>query len=105
MMEKMITVTLQVEREGDQYVLLCPELDIASYGDTVEEALFLLGEGFRLRNARGADQVYKKVTAAGSRTVTVATHGEQIPRRTIRSLCRQAGWTVEELIALVEKYK
>ena len=23
----------------------------------------------------------------------------------MRSLCRQAGWTVEELIALVEKYK
>jgi predicted RNase H-like HicB family nuclease len=38
-MGKVITVTLQVEREDDQYVSLCPELDIASYGDTVEEAL------------------------------------------------------------------
>ena len=27
-----------IEREGDGYVALCPELDIASQGDTVEEA-------------------------------------------------------------------
>lgn len=27
-----------IEREGDGYVSLCPELDIASQGDTVEEA-------------------------------------------------------------------
>lgn len=65
----------------------------------------LQGEGFRFRNARGTDQVFKKVTDVDSRTVTVATHGKQIPRGTMRSLCRQAGWTVEELIALVEKYK
>ena len=65
----------------------------------------LEGEGFRLRNMRGTDYVYKRTTEAGSRTVTVATHGKQIPRGTIRSICRQAGWTVEELIALVAKYR
>jgi predicted RNase H-like HicB family nuclease len=27
-----------IEREGNGYVALCPELDIASQGDTVEEA-------------------------------------------------------------------
>jgi predicted RNase H-like HicB family nuclease len=27
-----------IEREGDGYVALCPELDIASQGTTVEEA-------------------------------------------------------------------
>ncbi|MEP7343041.1 MAG: type II toxin-antitoxin system HicB family antitoxin [Acidobacteriota bacterium] len=27
-----------IEREGDGYVSLCPELDIASQGETVEEA-------------------------------------------------------------------
>jgi predicted RNase H-like HicB family nuclease len=26
-----------IEREGDGYVALCPELDVASQGDTVEE--------------------------------------------------------------------
>jgi len=35
----------------------------------------------------------------------VATHGKQIPRGTLRSLLRQAGWTVEELLELVEKYR
>ncbi len=64
----------------------------------------LIGEGFRPRNARGTDQVYKRVTEEGTRTVTVATHGKQIPRGTIRSLCRQAGWSIEDLITLVEKY-
>ncbi|MCC7369273.1 MAG: type II toxin-antitoxin system HicA family toxin [Chloroflexi bacterium] len=49
--------------------------------------------------------VYTKVTQGGSWTVTVATHGKQIPRGTMRSLCCQAGWTVEQLIALVEQYK
>ena len=27
-----------IEREGDGYVALCPELDIASQGDTIEQA-------------------------------------------------------------------
>lgn len=31
-------VTAVIEREGDGFVSLCPELDIASQGDTVEEA-------------------------------------------------------------------
>ena len=30
--------TAIIEKEGDEYVSLCPELDIASQGDTVEEA-------------------------------------------------------------------
>ena len=31
-------ITATVEREGDGFVSLCPELDIASQGDTAEEA-------------------------------------------------------------------
>ncbi|MBM4294391.1 MAG: type II toxin-antitoxin system HicB family antitoxin [Deltaproteobacteria bacterium] len=31
-------LTAIIEREGDGFVALCPELDIASQGDTVEEA-------------------------------------------------------------------
>ena len=30
-------LTAIIEREGDGYVALCPELDIASQGDTVSE--------------------------------------------------------------------
>ena len=33
-----LQLTAIIEREEDQYVALCPELDIASQGDTVEEA-------------------------------------------------------------------
>lgn len=31
-------LTVLIEREGDGYVALCPELDIASQGETVEGA-------------------------------------------------------------------
>jgi predicted RNase H-like HicB family nuclease len=31
-------LTAVIEREDDGYVLLCPELDIASQGDSIEEA-------------------------------------------------------------------
>jgi predicted RNase H-like HicB family nuclease len=33
-----IQLTRIIEREGDGYVALCPQLDIASEGNTVEEA-------------------------------------------------------------------
>lgn len=37
-----------IEREGDGYVALCPELDIASQGETVEEARHNLIEAIEL---------------------------------------------------------
>lgn len=37
-----------IEREGDGYVAICPEFDIASQGDTVEEARFNLTEALTL---------------------------------------------------------
>jgi predicted RNase H-like HicB family nuclease len=37
-----------IERETDSYVSLCPELDIASQGDTVEEARRNLEEAVQL---------------------------------------------------------
>ena len=37
-----------IEREGDGYVTLCPELDIASQGRTVEEARRNLVEAIEL---------------------------------------------------------
>jgi len=41
-------LTAIIEREGDGYVALCPELDIASQGDTVEEARDNLTEALEL---------------------------------------------------------
>jgi predicted RNase H-like HicB family nuclease len=40
--------TAVVEREGDMYVALCPELDVASQGGTVEEATTNLKEAVEL---------------------------------------------------------
>lgn len=40
--------TAIIEREGDDYVSLCPELDVASQGSTVEEARDNLAEAIGL---------------------------------------------------------
>ncbi len=41
-------LTAIIEREGDGYVALCPELDIASQGDSVDEARNNLKEALEL---------------------------------------------------------
>lgn len=40
--------TAVIEREGDGYISLCPELDIASQGDSIEEAKANLTEAVDL---------------------------------------------------------
>lgn len=42
------TLTAIIEREEDMYVALCPELDVASQGSTVEEARANLREAVEL---------------------------------------------------------
>jgi predicted RNase H-like HicB family nuclease len=37
-MEKVLQLTAVIEREGDGYVATCPEVDVVSQGNTVEEA-------------------------------------------------------------------
>jgi predicted RNase H-like HicB family nuclease len=49
-------LTAIIQREDDGYVSLCPELDIASQGDTIEEARANLVEALTLyfrSSARG----------------------------------------------------
>ena len=41
-------LTAVIEREGDGYVALCPEVDIASQGDSVDEARINLREALEL---------------------------------------------------------
>ncbi len=41
-------LTAFIEREGDGYVSLCPELDIASQGSTIQEARENLREALEL---------------------------------------------------------
>ncbi len=40
--------TALIEREGDAYIALCPELDVASQGSTIEEARANLVEALEL---------------------------------------------------------
>ncbi len=47
-MKRVQQFTAIIEREGDGYVSLCPELDIASQGDSVEEAKNNLIEALQL---------------------------------------------------------
>ena len=41
-------LTAIIEREGDGYVALCPEVDVASQGSTVDEARHNLTEALEL---------------------------------------------------------
>ena len=41
-------LTAIIEKEGDGYVSLCPELDVASQGDSIEQALSNLREALEL---------------------------------------------------------
>ncbi len=45
-MQKQLTAI--IEREGNGYVSLCPEFDIASQGDTIEDARTNLREALEL---------------------------------------------------------
>ena len=55
-------LTAIIEREGDGYVALCPELDIASQGDTVSEARSNLQEALGLFfETASADEVQRRL--------------------------------------------
>jgi predicted RNase H-like HicB family nuclease len=47
-MKNIKNFTAIIEREDNGYVALCPELDVASQGDTVEEAKANLQEAIEL---------------------------------------------------------
>jgi predicted RNase H-like HicB family nuclease len=47
-MNRTMPFTAIIEREGDGYVALCPELDVASQGGSVEEARANLTEAVSL---------------------------------------------------------
>lgn len=54
-------LTAIITREGDGYVALCPELDIASQGDTVADARANLQEALELfLEAAPAEEVQRR---------------------------------------------
>ncbi len=62
---KRTQLTAVIEREGDGYVSLCPELDIASQGYTVQEAQANLKEAVELfLGTAGASEVQSRLRTA-----------------------------------------
>jgi predicted RNase H-like HicB family nuclease len=57
---KIMKLTAIIEREGDGYVSLCPELDIASQGETVEQARDNLQEALELFFETASSQEIKQ---------------------------------------------
>ena len=55
-------LTAVIEREGNGYVSLCPELDIASQGDSVEQARDNLKEAIELFFECASPEEVKKRT-------------------------------------------
>jgi predicted RNase H-like HicB family nuclease len=62
---KNYSLTAIIEREGDGYVSFCPELDLASQGDTVEDAR---------ENLKEAVELF--LTTAGSAEIQERLHAE-----------------------------
>jgi len=68
--------TAILEREGDLYVALCPELDVASQGVTVEEATANLKEAVELfLESADAQEIKRRLHSEVFVTRFEAAHG------------------------------
>ena len=68
--------TAILEREGDLYVALCPELDVASQGATVEEATANLKEAVELfLESADAQEIKRRLHSEVFVTRFEAAHG------------------------------
>lgn len=60
-MKEIRELTAIIEREGDGYVALCPEFDVASQGDTIEEARANLIEALELfYESASAEEIHRR---------------------------------------------
>jgi predicted RNase H-like HicB family nuclease len=71
-MQQSCRLTAIIEREGDGYVALCPELDVASQGDSLEEARANLIEALTLffETADGSE-IEQRFHSSGTPSVPV----------------------------------
>ena len=68
--------TAILEKEGDMYVSLCPELDVASQGVTVEEATANLKEAVELfLECADAEEIKRRLHTEVFVTRFEAVHG------------------------------
>jgi predicted RNase H-like HicB family nuclease len=86
------TFTAVLEKEGEAFVALCPELDVASQGETVEKALGNLREAVELFLECASPEEVVMQQQVGSTTITVPIpmHRE-IRIGTLQSIIRQSG--------------
>ena len=92
-------LTAIIERENDGYVALCPEVDVASQGASVEEARDNLREALELFFETASSQEVKERL---HREVFI-THlevGTEGPRNALRPLCRASWWNILDNIGL-----
>ena len=82
--------TAVIQREDDLYVALCPELDVASQGDSVEEVRDNLREAIELFLQEADPRQIQQRSEETPRTVPVPDHKELKPG-TLASIIRQAG--------------
>lgn len=72
----MSSYTAIVEKEGSLYVALCPELDVASQGTTVEEATANLKEAVELfLECADAEEIKRRLHTQVFVTRFEAAHG------------------------------
>jgi len=81
------TLTAALHREEDWYIAQCLEVDVASQGHTIDEALAHLGHAV-YRNREG-------------RVAVLPLHGV-VKRSTLASTLRQAGLTPAEFLKLLD---
>jgi predicted RNase H-like HicB family nuclease len=63
-MSRTVRLTAVIEAEDDGYFALCPELDIASQGDTVDEARAMLVEAVQgWFETASEDEISRRVPA------------------------------------------
>ena len=68
-------LTAIVEREGDGYVAICPEVDVASQGDTMTEARDNLAEALTLFfETASADEIDGRMQSEGALQDDVWNH-------------------------------
>ncbi len=85
-MDKVLQLTAVIEREGNGYVATCPELDIVSQGNTIEEARLHLVEAVEgFFEAASASEIKRRL-----KTETyVMSIMPTMPSRRTRQVARQ----------------
>ncbi|MCK4315402.1 MAG: hypothetical protein KAX24_06490 [Anaerolineae bacterium] len=78
-----LTFTGIVKREGDQYAALCLELDVASCGETREEAMAALRDAVEtyleyMRDTRREDEILRPVPVEALREFLTEAYEEPI---------------------------